>query len=272
MEKYRLVAIIKHKENKFQILSNKQCQKYFLRILDDGSLMYPTLEEFDELYKIFNANNNLAYMINKDKREENNSNKSKYISLIPKIIHNGVLISLATALILTGCSKSIDANSITSDINEVTSTSNETSKDNIFDIELLPGDILMLREYEGIAFCKDIEEFKKYIDIDVEDPTFEDLKNAVQKNENIDDRYKEWLYTGIDNLESSGINMDLTMLYYNLNRIKIIEVSLDEIREDYPPAAVAYFNYIDGIVGVNKETTNPFEIYHEVLGHGMTQR
>lgn len=263
MEKYRLVATIKYKENKFQILSNVQCQKYFLKILDDGALIYPTLEEFDELNKIFNVNNNLMYMINKDKRgENNNSKKSKYISLIPKIIHKGVLISLATALMLTGCSKSIEANSI----------SDETSKDNIFYGEILSEDISVLRYYKGVTYCKDIEEFKKYIDIDVKNPTFEDLKNAIRKNENIDDIYKEWLYTGIDNLESSRINMDLTILYYNLNRIKIIEVSLDEIKEDYPPAAVAYFNCIDGIVGVNKEIVNPFEIYHEVLGHGMTQR
>ena len=53
MEEFKVVMQILYKENKYLILLNTRHQKYFLKILDDEKFMYPTMQEFTELYNIF---------------------------------------------------------------------------------------------------------------------------------------------------------------------------------------------------------------------------
>ena len=65
MERYKIIAKIEYKGKLFYILTNKYYNKYFLRIMEDESVMYPTLEEYLELDRIFNNNFliNLNYLI-----------------------------------------------------------------------------------------------------------------------------------------------------------------------------------------------------------------
>ena len=58
MEEFKVVMQILYKENKYLILLNTRHQKYFLKILDDEKFMYPTMQEFTELYNIFEKNEN----------------------------------------------------------------------------------------------------------------------------------------------------------------------------------------------------------------------
>ena len=53
MEEFKIVMQVLYNENKYVVLLNSKHQKYFLRILDDGEFMYPTMQEFTELYNIF---------------------------------------------------------------------------------------------------------------------------------------------------------------------------------------------------------------------------
>ena len=106
---FRWLTNILYKGKRFMVLSSKKHQKFFLRILEDNSLLYPTLEEFSELYKIFTVIPSKATILFdksgiNSKKEINNTKTFKFF---PKVIFEGALISLASAMILSGCGTSI---------------------------------------------------------------------------------------------------------------------------------------------------------------------
>lgn len=51
---HTFLGTIQVKEKKFKIFSDKGHRKNFLKELEDGSLVYPTLEEYNALSKIYN--------------------------------------------------------------------------------------------------------------------------------------------------------------------------------------------------------------------------
>ena len=65
MEEFKVVMQILYKENKYLILLNTRHQKYFLKILDDEKFMYPTMQEFTELYNIFEKNEIMFFLMKK---------------------------------------------------------------------------------------------------------------------------------------------------------------------------------------------------------------
>ena len=85
MEEFRVLLEIKNKGNKYKVLSNNRYEKYFLKISEDRTLIYPTIQEFSELYEIFKNKG-----IKKYSYEINNNNRGKIkngkIKLEPKEI------------------------------------------------------------------------------------------------------------------------------------------------------------------------------------------
>ena len=61
MEIFRAIARIKYKNDTFCVLVNKICQMYFIKELEDGSVMYPTEDEYKELNYIFSKKQKLAF-------------------------------------------------------------------------------------------------------------------------------------------------------------------------------------------------------------------
>ena len=111
MEEFKVVMQILYKENKYLILLNTRHQKYFLKILYDEKLMYPTMQEFTELYNIF-ANNKIKQKCYQKDFQEKSSNlkfKNKKLKFEPKIILGKTIISLATAISILGCGQKVKA-------------------------------------------------------------------------------------------------------------------------------------------------------------------
>ena len=75
MEEFKVVMQILYKENKYLILLNTRHQKYFLKILDDEKFMYPTMQEFTELYNIFEKNEIMFFLMKKQKSYNNKCEK-----------------------------------------------------------------------------------------------------------------------------------------------------------------------------------------------------
>ena len=73
-----------------------------------------------------------------------------------------------------------------------------------------------------------LEEIKSIIGIN--DITWEDVKEAIKGNKSIDESFISYILEGIDNLEKSGINYDLTALYLNL---KTMTVEKQDINDNY---------------------------------------
>ena len=256
METYRILINIGYKGKKFKVLSNSHHQKYFLRILDDGSLIYPTFDEYLELYKIFSSNK--YYDINKKDYNINSTNKVKLfpkfkkLKLEPKVILSDnrlVLLELAllTAMFVTNDSPIINPNPV----------------------ELSDG-VYLLDAYDRDTTICNSTLFASYLEIDR--PTYEDLKELIYKKDNISEKYKEWLTEGLDNIEKELGEINLSVLYYNLSRLNIINKNYDEIHKDTGMnVSIGYFDIETGDVVVNEEMINRKTFCHEVLGHGMTE-
>lgn len=117
------------------------------------------------------------------------------------------------------------------------------------------------------VYCYNLDDFRNYVEN--KHPTFDEVKEAVIQNENINGKYQEWLLAGLDNLEQNENNLDLVVLYQNIRRLQIIEKSGDEIYNE--ERAKAYFEPSSSSVTLDKENISNQEFCHEVLGHGATE-
>ena len=88
MEEFKVVMQILYNKNKYVVLINSKHQKYFLRILDNEKFMYPTMQEFTELYNIFTNNQINQKYYQKDFQVNKSDSKFKYkkLKFEPKII------------------------------------------------------------------------------------------------------------------------------------------------------------------------------------------
>ena len=260
METYRVLLNISYKGKRFKVLSNKYYQKYFLRILDDGSLMYPTFDEFKELYQIYTTKK--YYDIKKDEdkivyHKDKGFTKQKKLKLDPKVIIENTLCSLSIAI----CA--VEAGLLIQSFNISTSTSKQIS-DGVYILE-------KYTDENGITapICSFSEFAEK---LDVKDPSYEQVKELIEQKDNLSNKYKEWLITGLDNIEQKLGDIDLSVLYYNISRMNIIDQDYDEMREiSMTNGTKAYFNPKTGTVAVNEDEVDSQILCHEVLGHGISE-
>lgn len=307
MEEYRILSNIKFKGKKFLVLSNKNYEKYFLRVLEEDKLGYPEIEEFAELYKIYNTYDiNKVYCFNLPIIMNRENKKSGKINIEPKVWVKGTLVSLAMAIALSGCAQdrviasSSQSNSelentsssitvqipmeeesssieITEPEDNQDSQTEEEQEDFIIqdlnsygiNTEKLTDNVYMIKEFFSDVYCTDVNEFKKYVDL--KNPTYEDVKNIVINNKDIPEQYQEWLVEELDNLQESMPDLDLTVLAYNMQRTKIIYQTDEEIQAVASENTMAYFVRQTGEVVVNPDTATKWIIAHEVLGHGLTE-
>ena len=121
--------------------------------------------------------------------------------------------------------------------------------------------------YKYSKCCSPIE-FKNYLDNST-DISFDDVRNSLNNNPNIEDNIKSIILKGIDNLEKNNFNMDLTVLNYNLSNLKLEYVAKDT---DLIVEVLAKFEAIDNTIYINPSAKDDelFEdiLIHEVLGHG----
>ena len=115
------------------------------------------------------------------------------------------------------------------------------------------------------------EDFRKYSGIDFI-PTWEDVINAFQSNDNIDNDKKNIILDCINNMKNSEElkGIDLSVLYANAKRMKFKYISSEEMINTVNRDSVyAYFDTVSGIVYLpSDKPLEKFEFIHEVLGHG----
>ncbi len=307
MEEYRILSNIKFKGKKFLVLSNKNYEKYFLRVIEEDKLEYPELDEFAELYKIYNTYDiNKVYCINLPIIMNKENKKSGKIKIEPKVWVKGALVSLAMAIALSGCAQDRVIASSSQSNSELENTSSsitvqipseeESSSPETTDLESnqnsqtkeeqedpiiqdlnsygintekLTDNVYIIKEFFSDVYCTDVKDFKKYVDL--KNPTYEDVKNIVINNQDIPEQYQEWLVEELNNLQEAMPDLDLTVLAYNMQRAKITYKTDEEIQAVASENTMAYFVRQTGEIVVNPETATKWIIAHEVLGHGLTE-
>ena len=134
--------------------------------------------------------------------------------------------------------------------------------------------------YQGIDFSTFSEvsyvdsctpaEFAQYIDI--QNPTYDDVRNVLNSNPQVPDDIKEILLGGINNMEAKGFSMDLSVLYYNLQRLNVKYVQPGDLG-----TCIGIYDHVDGCTYLENEINQKDPAYvaeivrHEVLGHGSTR-
>lgn len=287
---YRMIGSIRHNNETFNIYQDKMYRKFYLKNIDRG-LMYPTLEEFQELNKIFTKS---ALNFSKSIKESKYIN-AKVLKFIPKVIYRGQLIPLLAAIMMTQPSMIIeekhdsDENNIgyhdsinDDEIQQATKSIFEMSDREYLEykgikFEEIGEGVFVVKEFidaidvRHVYFQND-DEFKNFLGIDKK-ITFDDLREVINKRQDIDQKYKDWINYGINNLEKSRLfeDYDFSVLYSNLEKFTIENKTEEEIKQIYGENVIANFNEIDAKIVINSESVSLSCFLHEILGHGITE-
>lgn len=285
MEEFKIVMQILYNENKYMVLLNSKHQKYFLRILCDNKFMYPTMEEFTELYNIF-ANDKIkkkCYQKDFQVNESDSKFKHKKLKFEPKIILGKTLISLVTAISILGTGQSVKAEWNNQEIinkdkiqNQIdliekeADINQENSSNELITIEkFAPNEYKLLTGNSGKDLYFDsVDEFSEYLD--EKKPTYQEIENKILQDRNIPQKYKEILIDGLENLKETMPNLNLSVLNQHLNRgLKIVEKTGKEIAEQEGKNSIASFDKLSSTIFINSKNVNEETLLHE-LAHAIT--
>lgn len=118
-----------------------------------------------------------------------------------------------------------------------------------------------------IIYCGSLDEFREYAT--VKEPTYDDIREAIVSNATISGDYEKWLLEGVNNLENSGINFDLVVLYQNFKEISLVEISSEEMMKEHGHLG-AEFDIRGRRIFIDPANVSPYVICHEALGHGIS--
>lgn len=283
MEEFKIIMSILYNKNKYIVLINKKHQKYFLRELNDGKFMYPTMQEFSELYNIF-CNNEIKQNYYEKKIEKHSSNrfKASKVKFEPKVILEKTLVSLAVAISILGCAQTVRAEETKKELITIEQiqkqaiiqeeNSNFNQNDNgkpLITIEPIDKDEYVILEGDSgrDIYVSSIDKFSEFLG--EKNPTYEDIKNKIKQNKNIQDKYKKIILEGLENLQETMPNLNLSILNQHLERgLKIVEKTENEISKE-SPNAVATFDKVNSEIIVNPKNVNDEILLHE-LAHAIT--
>ncbi len=284
MEEFKVVMQILYKENKYLILLNTKHQKYFLKILDDEKFMYPTMQEFTELYSIFENNEirNKCYQKGFQQAENNSKFKHKKLKFEPKIILEKTLVSLVTAIAILNAGQSVKAEWNNQEIINKDQIQNqidligredinqENSSNELVTIQrFAPNEYKLLTGNSGRDLYFDsVDEFSTYLG--GEKVTYQEIENKIRQSKNIPQKYKGILIEGLENLKETMPNLNLSVLNQHLNRgLKIVEKTGKEITEQEGKNSIAAFDKSNSTMIVNPQNVNEETLLHE-LAHAIT--
>lgn len=293
LETFRVLGKVTHDDKDYLLLSNDNCFRFPIRVLENGSLIYPTIEEFSYFYKNFAFPQKNYYIYNNGKTKRD-LEPGKTVKFAPKVINKKVLIPVAAALLSLGIAgytvhtftQTYDPTPyVASSESYQVSTNVETEQSGIsdadfcaskgFNVEVLPGGLIKLNGDSDEFIAGTVEEIADRLG-----PTvgYDDVIETILQNDSIQDEYKNILIEGIRNLEKNGLNMDLRILNYNMARLNVQELSRSEIQElTGSENVVAYYRMQDGTAVISNDTDpevaakKQIAILHEILGHGTTE-
>ena len=283
MEEFKIIMQVLYNENKYIVLLNSKHQKYFLRILDDNKFMYPTMEEFTELYNIF-ANDEIkqkCYQKDFQIKRSNSQFKYKKLKFEPKIIFGKTLISLITAISILGSSQIVKAEGKNQEIitkeqiqRKIDFVEKEIGQENSGD-ELITIQRFAPNEYKILSgnsgkdlYFDSAEQFSDYLGEKL--PTYEEIENKIHQDNNIPSKYKKVFIEGLENLKETMPNLNLSILNQHLKRgLNIVEKTGKEIAEQEGENSIAAFDKENSTIFLNPENVNEETLLHE-LSHAIT--
>ena len=220
---YRKVIEFIHNQHKYLLLLDRQNKKFFLEINPDGTYSYITIEMLFTLNSLFR---NAPYILNAQKER-----KGSFLYLIPKVIKNGIVVTLTLACLTTFYLTDPHLNHQnfydqpvsyveTTDIKDEISYEKQ---DNKITREI---DTYLESDFLNYQFVYDMDYLYKVIDYEC---NYNDIVSLINSNSNIPDKYKTLLKEYLDMVVKRHNNIELRVFYENLKTLKISECTKDEL-------------------------------------------
>lgn len=233
---YQKLFPIDYNNKKFMLFLDENNHKTFLEIDSTGEYVYPTLEDYLALYKIFNIKEPfICYAPRFTFKEKVRVAKSSIISLLTVIT---ILNSIPTA-----------------------------SAANI-KVEEQENSIVISEEVEqkeqqviSITDTADLEKYLGHLNV-----TKEMVIEAINENVNLPTKFKKIALNLLNIITEKYSNFDLRIFYENIKTMEITEYTIEEFRQTYPetPGAGAQYNALTNKITTIDEV--PIEIlYHEMF-------
>ena len=309
-EEMKVVGIFTHKDNYYMMLLNKRCNRYYLKI-ENNTLCNVTLEEYMDINRTYFSprivKGNKKVQIEPLIRFKNKLITLSMASAIAlslagcgtKDVSNKVPVTPAVSVEqsvedVTSQNEVTEEKEVTPEEVEIPQTDLEVTIADLAklgisveqvspDVDIFKINSIDLQDetmYQGINFAPlgsvkyDSQvtpgEFGNYID--KKNVTYDDVKQALADNTKLPDNLKAIIYDGLTNMQTSGFNMDLSALYYNINRMDVVYVVPGELGNN-----IGEYDHISGAVyldeDLNKYPENEAKeiLIHEILGHGATR-
>lgn len=84
------------------------------------------------------------------------------------------------------------------------------------------------------------DEARKYLE--VKNPTFDDVRDVVEKNDNLPPKFKKAIFDYISSLQKNQPGIDLCIFYYNMEGLKLVIDNENSEQNSNNVKIVAYFN------------------------------
>ena len=240
MMTYQKLFPIDYNNKKIMLFLDENNHKTFLEIDSTGEYVYPTLEDYLALYKIFNIKEPfICYSVPRYRFQE----KVRRVK--------GTVASLLTVIALLNSLPKAQAGEITLEVKE-----NDTN------IELVEN-VKTNTEAKWYVDITDLAYLDRYLgELDV---TKEMVIEAINSNGNLNQKYKTIALNLLEAITNKYPNYNLRIFYENIKTMKVVEYTIEEFREAFPEAqgAGAQYNY-----ALNQITTID-QVEWEVLYHEM---
>lgn len=230
---YQKLFPIDYNNKKIMLFLDENNHKTFLEIDSTGEYIYPTLEDYLALYKIFNM-------------------KEPFICYAPKFtfkekvrVAKGSIISLLTVITILNSIPNAYASNINVEVKEDSVVISEEVEQKVI----------------SITDTKELEIYLGHLDV-----TKEMVTEAINENDNLPAKYKKIAMNLLNAITENYPNFDLRIFYENIKTMEITEYTIEEFRQAFPetPGAVAQYDS-----STNKITTIdevPIELlYHEMF-------
>ena len=233
---YQKLFPIEYNNKKFMIFIDENKRKTFLEINESGEYVYPILEDFISLHKMYNTKEPfICYAPKFTFKEKVKVLKGSVVSLLTVVI---MLNNIPTALAVNQKFE-VKEDELIISADELEQTSKYTAPTNV------------LEEIARILGDQNV--------------TKEMVIEAINNNDNLNDKYKTIATNLLNAITDKYPNFNLIVFYENIKTMKVEEYTIEEFKEKYPEAPGGGANYN----AATNQITTIDEVEIEVLYHEM---
>ena len=276
IHKYRKISKIIYNNKRFQVFMDEKNRYAFLEIDKDNNYSFPHIEDFIGLIEIFSKKNNNEYYYRKIENKQN-----KFVFKASVLVASGVI---ACSSLLFNALK--EQKQITNtEIEQVISIADDYKEE--LPKEISQEDITInIEEQKDLSYITDdmYNIYDNQIDIynskalnlflEEKNITINDLEEAINNNQNINDEIKNYLIELSKNIMETYPNIDMRLFYENIKRLNIVYESEESIKEHGDD--LAWYNCETGEIHLNESIkldkgSKDLMIFRHEAGHMISQ-